>query len=522
VRRRAPSSGVAALAVLGVLGALAGGCSSGGDDPGAADPRVASGSSSSSASSSSTSSASASSGGASTDVDYTAPPAGRADPGAGLDLAAAESVPRQDPVYPVVGAPVVDALHYDLDLGWEPDDRLLTGTETLVFRAAEDAEEFRLDLGAPLQVAGLTLDGEDASYDHDGDDLVVHAPVREDRRYTLVVRYSGTPKPTPAPTTRSDFSSSGWTVTDDGGAWTMQEPYGAFTWFAVDDQPADKAYYTFTLSTPRSMVGVANGALRSRAVQDDRTVTEWRLDEPASSYLVTVAVGDFERHRDRSSSGVPISYWTPAGDTRMLTRLHAAPTGLDWLEDRLGPYPFSTLGFLVVDSQSGMETQTMITLGDIPYATSVDVLVHEMAHHWYGDEVTPTTWRDVWMNEGMAMYLQGVWQAHRTGRSIDSVMDEWARFEPDLRAQAGPPADYDLRTFGEGNIYYGPALMWNELRHQLGDREFWSMVRAWPRAHDDGNADRAEMTSWISKRTGRDLGDFFDAWLLGKTTPFPD
>ncbi len=202
-----------------------------------------------------------------------------------------------------------------------------------------------------------------------------------------------------------------------------------------------------------------------------------------------------------------------------MQRLRATPAALAWLEQRLGPFPFSSLGILVVDSQSGMETQTMITLGNTDYATSPEVLVHEIAHQWYGDEVTPADWRDVWMSEGMALYLQGVWQAEHQGQSVDALMDYWATIEPPMRREAGPPANYDPRMFGSGNIYYGPALMWDELRHKVGEQKFWSLVRAWPRAHDDGNASYADITAWWSQRTGLDLQPFFDAWLLSRTSP---
>ena len=79
----------------------------------------------------------------------------------------------------------------------------------------------------------------------------------------------------------------------------MQEPYGAFTWYAVNDQPSDKALYDFTISTPAPWVGVANGELRSREEVDGDTVTAWHLDEPAASYLVTVA--DRRLHDDRAT-----------------------------------------------------------------------------------------------------------------------------------------------------------------------------------------------------------------------------
>ena len=195
------------------------------------------------------------------------------------------------------------------------------------------------------------------------------------------------------------------------------------------------------------------------------------------------------------------------------------PEALAWNEKRLGKYPFESLGILVVESESGMETQTMITLGDTDYTTSPEVLVHEITHQWYGDLVTPTDWKDVWMNEGMTMYLQGQYEADSSGTDIDDVMDTWAAAEPGMRAESGPPGDYDPTTFGQGNIYYGPALMWHELRKKIGDDAFWKMVKAWPQVNARGNATREDYLDWIEEETGEELTSFFDAWLLGDKTP---
>ncbi len=157
--------------------------------------------------------------------------------------APAVSDPVEDSVYPAVGDPGVDALHYALDLDWDPDEERLTGEATITVRAtgaAEDAGELRLDLGEPLEVEEVRLDGEEvqeatddseldtdgteASYAHVGKDLVVAAAVAEDEVHELVVRYAGTPEPVEAPTTRGDFETTGWTVSkagerlDDAGA----------------------------------------------------------------------------------------------------------------------------------------------------------------------------------------------------------------------------------------------------------------------------------------------------------------
>jgi len=294
----------------------------------------------------------------------------------------------------------------------------------------------------------------------------------------------------------------------------MQEPFGAYTWYAVNDQPSDKALYDFSITTGSGMTGIANGTLESVRRQGASTTTRWHLDEPAASYLTTVAIGHYRSFKDRSASGVPVTYWVPASNPRLRRGLKVAADQLGWLEKRLGPYPFSSLGIVLVDSRSGMETQTMITLGTTDYTTSPEVIVHEMVHQWYGDEVTPSSWSGLWMSEGMAMYLQGLWQAERGKVPLKESLQRWRLSEPALEQDFGRPAHYDPATFGESNAYYGPALMWHALRHRLGDRRFWSLVRAWPRSHEDGNASYDDITSWWSQHSGEDLRPFFDSWLL--------
>ncbi len=438
-----------------------------------------------------------------------------------LDLEAAAGDPLEDSVYPDVGDPSVDALHYDLDVAWDPEARTLTGEEELTFRSTGDAAHVQLDLIPQLEVSAVEVDGEDAEFEHTGKNLVVSGDFVEGDQYELSVDYSGTPQPVEAPTTRADFSTTGFTVTEDGSAWTMQEPYGAYSWFAVNDQPSDKAFYDFTLRVPAPWTGIANGVMTSREEEDGQTISEWHLDSKTSSYLVTVAFGDFAQTLDTTSeSGVPITAWVPKGEpTTYAQNLEYTPEALSWVESKLGPYPWSSLGILVVDSNSGMETQTMITLGNTDYTTARDTIVHEIVHQWYGDQVTPDDWRDLWMSEGMAMYLQFVWQAETTGTPLEQLLTQAATFERQSRKVNGPPATYDPRTFGEIQVYYGPALMWDEIRRRVGDDAFWEMVRAWPSHDPDGSSNRDDYLPWIEEQTGAELSDLFDGWLFAKRSP---
>jgi aminopeptidase N len=449
-------------------------------------------------------------------------PAVRGDAGSARTTAydAAVSRSREDTVYPDVGDPGVDALHYDLRLAWDPRTETLTGTETIVLRATRTADHLQLDLAHQLEVGHVWLDGHSVDFSHTGKDLVVEAAVSRGSRRVLQLTYSGTPEPVVAPTDRGDFETTGWTTTRAGEVWTMQEPYGAYSWYAVHDQPSDKAFYDLTIESPKEMVGVANGRLVSRRTVGDHTVTHWNLPEPAASYLITIAIGRYTETRDTGPHGLPISYWTPSDRPALVTGLRYTPRAVAYLEAKLGRYPFPTLGILVVPSSSAMETQSMVTLGMESYNLSRDVLVHELGHQWYGDEVGPDDWSDLWMNEGMATYLaEANWTADHTARSRSSILRGWNRVAPQLRSRYGPPADYAPASFAEGNAYYLPALMWDTIRQRLGDATFWRLAAAWPSSHRFTSQDRATLAAWWSRESGEDLTALFHPWLLGPTQP---
>ncbi|MCW2736943.1 M1 family metallopeptidase [Nocardioides sp.] len=437
------------------------------------------------------------------------------------DLDLALSTPVEDSVYPDVGDPGVDALLYDLDLAWDPLDERLTASAVVTFRATRTAPRFQLDLGRGLTVGDVRLDDEGVGFVRRGKNLVVQAPVEADGRYELALDYVGTPRPAPAPTTRSDFSTTGFTVTGTGEVWTMQEPYGAYTWYPVNDQPSDKALYDVTVQAPAPWTGISNGRLTRLTTEGGTTTTSWQLTEPASSYLVTLAIGDYAHSSNTTDGGLRVDYWTPRGMVLGRDQVQTAAASIDWIESRLGPYPFDSLGLVVTDSQSAMETQTMVTLGSNEYVLSPQVIAHELVHQWYGDQVSPADWRDVWLNEGMTMLMQWIYEDEHDIRPLRTTLQDARAGDQGLRDEYGPPGAYDPRQFGGSNIYYPPALMWNELRVELGDDEFYRIARSWLADNDGTSVTREQVFDHWESETGRELSGFFDRWITGTRTPRP-
>jgi aminopeptidase N len=124
------------------------------------------------------------------------------------------------------------------------------------------------------------------------------------------------------------------------------------------------------------------------------------------------------------------------------------------------------------------------------------------------------------MSEGMATYLAEVsWTADHGAPSRAGILGRYSFFGHAMRADYGPPARYRTGTFGEGNVYYIPALMWDTIRQRLGDATFWRLAAAWPRSHRFTSQDRTALAAWWSRRSGQDLGPVFDRWLLGASQP---
>jgi aminopeptidase N len=435
--------------------------------------------------------------------------------------AAGRSTPVADPIYPKRGTPAIDVLHYGLELAWAPQTKTLTGTATLRIRPTADGRHLRLDF-KPYTLDSVTVDGAPATGTVTAEKLTVPAGLVKDRPVTLVVRYHGTPTTTPIPSKRSDAEALGLTVTRGGELWTMQEPYGAFTWYPANDHPSDEALYDIAVTAPKGWSAVASG---TPAGQTGNTF-RYRSADPVASYLTTLAVGRYRKETATGPRGIPLTYWyRPAKDAKLVPLLRRSPQYLKWLEQRFGPYPFRSGGIVIVDSESGMETQEMITMGGRidNWSERRDTyeldLVHEYTHQWFGNSVTPTNWKDLWLNEGWATYIQFLYQMERDKFTATDLERFLRDADARQRGKLGPPGNPQAAHFAEGNVYLCPAAMLHELHDALGDTKFFALARAWVQEQKNTQQDRASFIAFVNKHTGRDFTKLINTWLDAKTTP---
>jgi len=420
-----------------------------------------------------------------------------------------------DPYFPAAGSGGYDARHYELALRYRRAPNRLSGVVTLDANAIQNLSAFHLDLRG-MKVTGVEVDGEPAGFDRDGQDLRIEpaSALPAGQAFTTVVRYDGHPRPYRAPY----GGTEGWVRTGDGSV-ALNEPQGSPSWFPVNDDLTDKARYDFELTVPRGIEAVANGDLRDRSRSGRRSTFSWHGSEPMASYLATVSTGQFELTHTRTAG---VEAWL-AVDRRFGQRgrraLAVMPRVLRLFAERFGAYPFSTTGGVVDRFGLGyaLETQTKPTY---PGPPGSGLVAHELAHEYFGNSVTPTQWRHIWLNEGFATWAQWLWAQSRGGQTLSS------RFRSLCSAPAGsafwrppPGKPGGPEKLFAGSVYVRGGLTLEALRRWVGNEDFYVTLRRWLARNQHSNASSADFESLAEQVSGEQLDGLFDDWLRQPAKP---
>ncbi|MGW0873334.1 M1 family metallopeptidase [Streptomyces sp. NPDC002740] len=422
-----------------------------------------------------------------------------------------------DPYFPLAGNGGYHVTHYDLTLRYDPDSRHLDGKAVLTARAGQRLTRFDLDFQG-LKVTGLTVDHVKAAHRREGQELVVtpRRALRKGERFQITVTYRGTP----GPVTDPDGSLDGWIPTDDG-AFVAGEPQGAMTWFPANNHPLDKSSYDFTITVPKDRAAVANGVLLGRRTTDGTTTFRWRQSEPMAAYLATATVGRFQVEQYTTRTGLKVyDAVDPREAAAAAPVLKQLPAVLEWESGLFGPYPFRAAGSIVDHAPNvgyALETQSRPVYDSAP---DLSTLVHESAHQWFGDSVSLTSWKDIWLNEGFAAYTEWLYAEQHGGKTAQQTFDAlYARPATDGLWEF-PPGDpgSGANIFGTP-VYARGAMTLHALRTAVGDRAFFRVLRAWAAAHRYGHGTTAQFERLAERESGQNLDALFRSWLYGRGKP---
>jgi len=431
-----------------------------------------------------------------------------------------------DSLFPHLGNGGYDVGHYDLDLRYDAGRIDATATISASTTGAR-LREFSLDLKG-LTVTSVRVNDEPATWSRVKKPsvglfkLVVVPATPVSGSFTTVVSYSGTPQPF----TDADGSKEGWNATHDG-AVAVNEPVGAMTFLPSNNTPRDKATFEVSLTVPSAKKAVSNGELAAVTTHGDGTTTwRWVQSRPQATYLTLIAIGRFAQVTGsvKLTGGRSVPSWSfhdPTGTDPRHARKRIGPITRA-LEAQLGPYPGGSTGLVMDEVPYGigyaLETQDR---SFFPGWIDPSTLIHEIAHQWFGNLVTPTDWSDVWLNEGPATWFEAKLNHDLYGGLTprQKFRYEWSQLSDGARWRTPVAGFTDPKRMFGWQVYTRGAIALEALRTKLGANTFRRLLRTWLRRNAGSHASTADFIALAEQVSGRELSGFLNRWLYGTARP---
>lgn len=420
---------------------------------------------------------------------------------------------------------LTDVQHYDLTIEVVPSSRTLIGSCTMTVKVTQPTlNGFRFRLRENFLITGLRLDGRPISFVRES---ITTVRAEFDRPYTLnevfqlQVDYQGVP-------VSVGWGSIEFTTRPSGAVVvaTLSQPWYAYTWWPAKDENTDKATLTFTLITPREMVGVANGVLQEmQDLPNNRRSYRYQHNYPIAPYLVAFAATDYRtwsRSFTYNNQTIPVDFYIyPEEDTP--TNRAAWELCIPMLRvfsDLFGVYPFIQERYGIYQFQfgGGMEHQTVSGQGSF----GESLTAHELAHQWWGDMVTCATWNDIWLNEGFATYSEALWLEYKNGSSNPAAL-RTAMLNRRPSSVNGSVYRYDTSSlnsiFSSNFSYRKGAWVLHSLRWVLGTENFFDLLSRYRQRFAYSHATTADFQAVAEEVWGGSMDWFFQRWVYGVGAP---
>ena len=430
----------------------------------------------------------------------------------------------------------IDIKHYSFALTLsDSNDEIIGSTNITINFKQAGVQNFRLDLinqsierkGKGMLVDGVYLDKNPISYSHQNDALIINLPSPSSINQSLVftIKYHGIP---------SDGLRIGATKFGDRSFFNENWPNRGRHWLPLIDHPYDKATSEFIVKAPAHYKVISNGLLLEESdLGDNVKLTHWKQSVPVSSWLFVLGVADFAVKYVDEFKGKSIQTWAYSKNREAGFYDFDEPTKkvLEFYSAYVGPYAYEKLANIQTPSvNGGMETSSAIFYGEDLVNGKRDerirnIVIHEIAHQWFGNAVTETTWDDAWLSEGFATFFTLLFIENEYGKeeykkgiskAKKTVFDLSLKI-PDFSIVSNRTAEKEPVT--NGLTYQKGAWVLHMLRDLLGEKSFQKGIRAYYTKYFNSNTTTDEFRIEMEKSSGKDLELFFKQWLYQPINP---
>jgi aminopeptidase N len=422
-----------------------------------------------------------------------------------------------------------DVLHTWIDIDVDPTARTIFGRVSITAASRiPHLSEFIVYLdpyGGQMDVIEVGGDAAGpSSFTHVGDKVTVDlaGSYNPGQEFMIWLEYGGTPRPNDGIFWGSHYNGS---ETVDIVA-TLSETWHARTWWVGKDHLNDKCTFDIWLTVPDTLVAVSNGILEATTPMGGNKIRyEWAEINPMIPYLASMAIADYDLYPstyNHLGDTMPMSFYILPEYNSSTWRGYCDTyvTMTEVFSDAYGQYPF-------VNEKGGMaHTPTLgpfmehQTIPSMPTFSILWINAHELAHQWWGDNVTCQTWGDIWLNEGITSFSEAVWEEFKPGGGTSAYHSHMAgRWPYNTDSQLYVTDVNDEGAIFSSIVYDKGAWVTHMLRHVLGDETFFQAMLDYRAAYGGDSATTAEFAYSISNTVGYDVSFFTDQWVMNPGSP---
>lgn len=411
----------------------------------------------------------------------------------------------------------LNVLHYDISIDLNSETKTIRGDVTITGTSKDKSLNLIiLNFYENLKIIDVSVNGVSTPYKRAERNISIPYEAASDT-FRVRVLYEGKP-------IKAGFASFSFdTFNNKPVIYTLNEPIYASTWFPCNDIPSDKALADIKITNDSSMTSVSNGILMNVTPHGRKKTYHWKVIYPISTYLICLYSADYmkfsQKYISQTRDTMGIDYYVFPQHFEMAQKdFSIHPEVISFFSSIYGEYPFIKEKYGVAEflwQMGAMEHQTITGVGSNFLNGRnffSDLLIHELAHQWFGNSVGPASWKDIWLNEGFASYSEALFAEHKAGKDrYKAAMS--IKYQEDFPGTVYSPKGDIFNS----SVYDKGAWVLHMLRNELGDKVFFEILRKYYEKYKYRNASTANFISICEKISQKDLRQFFEQWIYKGT-----
>lgn len=429
-----------------------------------------------------------------------------------------------------------DVLKYHLDVKVEPENRFISGSNTISFEAQAELPVMQIDLFENMKVDSIVYKGKNLEYSRKFNAVFVKmdpAPKR-DQVDSLQFFYSGNPVVAENAPWDGGFVFS---RDDEGNPWiaVAVQGTGASLWYPNKDHQSDEPEEAIIeASVPNGLMNVSNGRfLGKEDLKNGFTKWSWKVENPINNYNIVLNIGNYVHFSDQYNELDLDYYMLPYNLEKAKKQFEEVKVMMDCFYKKFGAYPFEKDGYKLIETPYlGMEHQSAVAYGNKyrPGYLGTDlsgtgiglkwdfIIIHESGHEWFGNSITASDIADMWIHEAFTTYSEAVYIECRWGK--DEALEYLQGIRKNIGNRTPLIGTYGVNSEGSPDMYYKGANLLNIIRSIYNNDDlWWKTLKDYTLTHRHKIIDTKTTEDFFNAATKVDLKPVFDQYLRHTALP---